>query len=299
MGKISVVINTLNEENNLPRALSSVKKWVYEIVVVDMHSEDSTVSIAKNAGARVFTHKRTGYVEPARNYAISRAQGDWILLLDADEEVSGTLAQKFREIAGSSEASYYAVPRKNIVFGKWLTHSRWWPDYNIRFFKKGAVEWASEIHSVPLTQGKGADLSAEESLAIIHHNYNSVEQFLGRMNRYTSIQAKELKKSGRKYSWKNFIKKPTAEFVSRFFAGQGYKDGVHGLALALLQALSELVVEVKLWELSRFPERDLEIGQLNEALKESQKEINYWTADVLVNENGGLINKIKRRFKLQ
>jgi len=300
MGKISVVINTLNEETNLPRLLASVKDWVYEIVVVDMHSKDGTVDIAKKAGARVFSHRKTGYVEPARNYAISKVKGDWVLLLDADEEVPVSLAKKLREIANSSEASYYAVPRKNIVFGKWMKHSRWWPDYNIRFFKKGAVEWVAEIHSVPLTQGKGADLSStREDFAIVHHNYNSVEQFITRMNRYTSIQANELKKAGKKYSWKSLLKKPTAEFVSRFFAGQGYKDGVHGLALALLQSLSELVVEVKLWELSRFPEQDLEISQLNNALKQSQKEINYWTADTLVNENGGFINRVKRKFKLQ
>ena len=117
MGKISVVINTLNEEKNLPRAIKSVKDWVYEVVVVDMHSDDSTVELARSLGARIFNHKKMGYVEPARNYAITKAKGDWILVLDADEEIPGRLASKLKALAQESEASYYAVPRKNIVFG--------------------------------------------------------------------------------------------------------------------------------------------------------------------------------------
>lgn len=298
MSKISVVINTLNEEENLPKALKSVKSFAYEVVVVDMESADNTVKIAKESGAKVYTHKRTGYVEPARNYAISKISGDWVLILDADEEVPPGLADKLIEIVNQPEADYFAIPRKNIVFNKWLRNSRWWPDYNLRFFRKGKVVWGDEIHSIPLTEGKGADLEANEELAIIHHNYNSVEQYIERLNRYTTIQAKQLKKKGKKTDWRNFIKKPMGEFLSRYFAGKGYKDGVHGLALASLQAFSELVVEVKLWELSKFAEREIEIDQITVELKKANKELNYWMADSLVNETGGIINILKRKFKL-
>lgn len=298
MAKISVVINTLNEEKNLERALKSVKDWAYEVIVVDMHSDDDTVKIAKKYGARVFKHKRMGYVEPARNFAISKTTGDWIFILDADEEVPSTLRNKLQKLVQDSEAQYFAVPRKNIVFGKWLRHSRWWPDYNLRFFKKGHVEWGDEIHSVPLTSGKGEDIESRESFAIIHHHYNTVGQYIERLNRYTTIQAEELYKKDKKPDWRNFIKKPTAEFVSRYFAGNGYKDGIHGLALASLQALSELVVQVKLWELYKFPERDIEIKQVNEELKNAQREINYWTADALAKEMGGIVHKFKRKLKL-
>ena len=298
MAKISVVINTLNEEKNLARALESVADWAYEVVVVDMHSDDGTIEIAKKYGAKTYNHKRTGYVEPARNYAISKTSGDWILLLDADEEIPASLRHKLKELVSSPKADYYAIPRKNIVFGKWLKHSRWWPDKNIRFFKKGMVEWAREIHSIPLTQGKGLDLPEEEDFAIIHHNYESVSQYLERLNRYTTVQAKEKKKNDKKYSWKNFISSPTSEFLSRYFAGEGYKDGIHGLALALLQGFSELVVEIKLWELSKFPEREIDLEQVNKELKNSQREINYWTADALVKKGKGLHHRLKRKLKL-
>jgi (heptosyl)LPS beta-1,4-glucosyltransferase len=297
MGKISVVINTLNEEENLPRALASVDSFAYEVVVVDMHSEDKTVQIAKKAGARVFTHKREGYVEPARNFAISKAKGDWIFLLDADEEVPKSLVKELSRLS-NEDADYYAVPRKNIIFGKWIKHSNWWPDYNVRFFKKGAVEWDNAIHSVPLTSGKGADVEVKEELAIVHHHYTSVTQYLLRHERYSSVMAKEKRKKKEKFIWRHLISKPTGEFLSRYFAGQGYKDGVHGLVLAGLQGFVEFLTYVKLWELSKFPERELTASEVAKELKGAQKEINYWIADTKYKEEGGISNQIKRKFRL-
>lgn len=290
MSKISVVINTLNEEKNLPRAVESVKGLVGlpaqagEIVVCDMESTDRTVEVAKKLGARVYSHKKVGYVEPARNYAIAKAKGDWILVLDADEEVPAKLAKHLKQIARSSgarsatrrEFDYYRIPRKNFIFAKWIKHSRWWPDYNIRFFKKGFVSWNEVIHSVPMTHGVGADLPAKEELALIHHNYSSVEQYLERMNRYTAIQAEELMKNGYVFSWNDLIMKPLAEFLRRYFAGEGYKDGVHGLALAFLQAFSELVLYLKIWQKQGFREKEIRRKEIRDELNKAIKELNWW-----------------------
>jgi len=167
VGKISVVINTLNEEKNLSRALTSIKNFADEIVVVDMKSDDKTQDIARKSGAKVYEHQRMGYVEPARNYAIGKASKDWILVLDADEEVPPSLEKELKKIAENADADYYRIPRKNIIFGKWVKHSRWWPDYNIRFFKKGSVSWNEIIHSVPSTTGKGLDLEPKEENALV------------------------------------------------------------------------------------------------------------------------------------
>ena len=133
---ISVVVNTYNEEKNLFRCLKSVEKFADEIVVVDMHSEDNSVKIAKSFGAQVYLHERMDYVEPARNFAIGKAKGKWILSLDPDEKISNELAKNLRFIAvnKSDEVDYVLVPRKNIVFGKWMENTRWWPDYISRFF---------------------------------------------------------------------------------------------------------------------------------------------------------------------
>ncbi|MCH7640859.1 glycosyltransferase family 2 protein [Patescibacteria group bacterium] len=300
MTKISVVINTLNEEKNLPKALASVKSFEDEIVVVDMKSDDKTQEIARSAGAKVYEHERTGYVEPARNFAISKAKGKWILILDADERVPKKLASKLKRIVSKSTADYYRIPRKNVIFGKWIKHSRWWPDYNIRFFKKGFVSWSEIIHSVPTTQGKGLDLEADEGNAIIHNHYTSVEQYLDRMNRYTTEHAKLKVKEGYKFEWPDLIKKPAGEFLSRYFQGEGYKDGVHGLALAGLQAFSEFVMYLKVWSHSANGTRDkqLEISDVIEVMKEVEDDFHYWQADSLLKFGGGLLQRIKRKFKL-
>jgi len=193
---ISVVINSLNEEGQIARAIGSIKSLADEIVVCDMESSDKTVEIAKKWGAKVYSHKKESYVELVRNFMIRKATGDWILILDPDEEIPSKLSTKLKEIVKKSEADYYRIPRKNIVFGKWLKHSRWWPDYNIRFFKKGFVSWSEVIHAVPMTQGRGSDLPDKEENAIIHNHYGSISQYFEKMLRYTEAQKDNLLKGG-------------------------------------------------------------------------------------------------------
>lgn len=298
MSKISAVINTFNEAKNLPRAIASVKALADEIVVCDMESTDSTPEIAKKLGARVIKHKKTGYVEPARNYAISKAIGDWILVLDADEEISSDLRFELRKIIKKPKADYYRLPRKNIIFGKWMKHSRWWPDYNIRFFKKGNVLWNEIIHSVPVTEGVGADLEAKEEKAIVHHHYNSIEQYIERMNIYTSVQSDLKLKEGYKFDYLDLIKRPSNEFLSRFFAGQGYKDGLHGFSVSLLQAFSEIVLYLKIWQKQGFKDGFINVSDLKVEVKKTRLDFNYWFANTNFNETGNFFELIKRKFKI-
>lgn len=299
MSVISVVINTLNEEKNIRNCIESAKKIADEIVVVDMHSDDNTVNIARDLGAKIFTFERMGYVEPARNYAIEKCSGDWILILDADERVPHTLAQEMKNISTYPDsADFYRLPRKNIIFDKWIKHSRWWPDYNIRFFKKGSVVWSELIHSVPETKGVGLDIPAEEKLSLVHHHYCSVEQYIERLNRYTTQNAKELNDKGYVFDWKDLLKKPAEEFFSRFFAGDGYRDGIHGLALAGLQSFSEFIVYLKTWQSGGFSQKSAKVGNVIDEISSIQKDINYWKADTIMKVQGGLINRIRRKYKI-
>jgi len=298
MSNISVVINTLNEEKNLPRVLSSIKGFADEIVVVDMKSDDNTQAIAKSAGAEVYLHEPTGYVEPARNFAIAKAKSEWVLILDADEEIGPELKSALKKIVGNPLGDYYALPRKNIIFNKWMKHSRWWPDYNIRFFKKGSVSWSEVIHSVPMTVGTGMDLEALEENAIVHYHYSSLEQYITRLNRYTTQHSKVLSNDGYNFKWQHLIQKPVSEFLSRYFQGEGYKDGVHGLALSSLQAFSELVLYLKLWEIDKFKPSEVGLKNVLNEIKESEKSLNYWQADTLIKNGGGVGQRIKRKFKL-
>lgn len=274
--KISVVINTFNEEKNISRVIESVRE-ADEILICDMHSEDNTTVIAKRLGAKVIFHKRTGYVEPARNFAISKAEGDWILILDADEQIPDSLFKKLRQIASESDVTTHVeIPRKNIIFGSWVKESMWWPDYHTRFFKKGTVLWSEKIHSKPKTDGQGVALPAEERYAIVHDNYQSISQFILKMDRYTSIQARDLKKDGYIFDWKDLITKPLGEFLSRYFANRGFEDGLHGLALSFLQAFSHLVMYLKTWEMEGFEKKSIKLSEAEEVCKNGGKEINYW-----------------------
>jgi (heptosyl)LPS beta-1,4-glucosyltransferase len=274
--KISVVINTLNSEEDIKRVISSVK-WADEIIVCDMESEDKTVSIAKDLGAKVFNTKRLEYVEPARNLAIAHATNEWILILDPDEEINESLKNKLTEIAGGSKAiDFVKIPRKNMIFGRWMKASMWWPDLNVRFFRKNKVKWNNKIHRPPESLGEGLDLEAKEEWAIVHHHYNSIDQFLVRMMRYTKIQAQELIEEGYKPNWRDLIEKPLAEFLSRFFANKGFEDGMHGLVLSLLQAFSFLVVYLKVWEHEKFKSEEIVFNQLKELKKETGSQLDYW-----------------------
>lgn len=272
--KISVVVNTHNEEKNIGRCLESVKDFADEIVVVDMHSTDKTVETAKKYGAKVFYHDYTRFVEPARNFALQQAQSSWILLIDADEELSLVLSERLRKITEDGKVDYVEIPRKNIIFGKWIQHSRWWPDYLVRFFKHGEVKFSNKIHSPPVASGTGIRLEEKEENAIVHHNIQSISQFMERINRYSDIQSEELLKSGYKLRAEDLVFKPANEFFSRFFDGEGFKDGLHGLTLSILQGFSEFLVYLKVWEAEGFEEQNLK--ELNKWFIKISSDFTYW-----------------------
>lgn len=291
--KISVVINTYNEEKNLRVAIKSVK-WADEVVVCDMESTDRTLSLAKALGVMVVSHKNTGYVEPGRNFAIGKTSGDWILILDADEEVPTTLADRLQELAKKNpEINFVEIPRKNIIFNKWIEHTGWWPDYQIRFFKKGSVSWNNKIHSKPETEGLGLTLEAQEQWAIIHNNYRSISEYLAKLDRYTNIQAKELLATGYQFKKEDLWNKPLSEFLSRYFSNKGYQDGLHGLVLSFFQAVSFFVLYLKIWEKDGFKEQKMELEEFNEQTKIIGKDIKYWVKET----KGGFFKKVFKGFK--
>src|SRR4029078_7556496 len=137
-------------------------------------------------------------------------------------------------------------------------------------------------------KGRALDLELRGDSALIHHHYESVEQYIDRLNRYTSVQAKLKKEKGYTFQWTDILKKPSNEFLSRYFTALGYKDGLHGLALSLLQGFSELIVYLKVWQLGKFEERNLKVDSVISAMKETESDMHYWQADTLLKEVGGL-----------
>lgn len=282
---LSGVIIAWNEANNLPVAIKSLKGLVDEIVVVvDEASIDNTYDVAKNFGCRVFKHAHAGIVEPMRNFAISKAKGDWILLLDADEEITEVLSNRIKKIITDNKYDFVKIPRKNIIFGKWIKSDHWWPDYVFRLFKKDALKWDKAIHSLPYTRGDGVELEVDPDSAIIHHNYSSISEYLGKMDRYTDHLKETVLSKKPNFSIADLLTKPIDEFNNQFFARHGYKDGIHGLTLALLQAFTELIVYLKVWESIEKPEIDLKAGSLDKKLKEKIKELKWWNYQMKIDQ---------------
>lgn len=301
--KISAVVNTRNEEKNLADCLKTLS-FADEIVVVDMESEDDTKKIAKKYTNKVFNYDNVGYVEPARNFAIGKATGDWILIVDADERIPRSLAVRLMEVAEQDEADFVRIPRQNIIFSQWIQHSRWWPDYIIRFFKKGRVEWQDAIHSIPITSGRGLNLPEEKEVSITHHHYSSLDQYLNRSLHYSRQQAKELLESGYTLDARDLFFKPIEEFLGRFFAGEGYKDGFHGLILALLQSFSVLLVYLFVWEKQGFKVKRYPSFTKHWLtwFKQAGSDLRYWVYTVRIhtakNNFRRFFLKIARKLKL-
>lgn len=289
---LSVVITAWNEAPNLARAVRSVSGLADEVVVVDTESTDDTVKIAKSLGCKVFRHANTRIVEPVRNFSISKASGDWILLLDADEEVTPSLASEIRQIIAGNKYDFCRLPRQNIIFGHWITTGHWWPDYVYRLFKKGSVTWQDTIHSVPRTVGTGYDFPGLEKFALVHHNYSSISQYLDRLNRYTDIQSQSLISSDYRFVWPDLVTKPAAEFFTQYFARHGYSMGLHGLALSLLQAVSELAVYLKVWQAAGFSAPEFSSSDVDKVFSGVGRDFLWWSYESRLARSNNILSRL-------
>lgn len=248
---ISTVVICFNEAEKLLKCLKSAEGFADELIVVDLGSADDSLGVARKFGAKIFHHQFVPIVEQVRNFSLDKVEGDWILVLDPDEQITVALKEKLKEIMEKDQFAAINIPRKNIFFGKWISHTNWWPDRHIRFFKKGKVNWKNIIHSYPQVSGEVLNLPAEESLAILHFGYQSINEFISRQIRYSGIEAKSLYEDGVRFSWSSFFWKPTREFLVRFLRHRGFLDGFYGLALTILMMIYQMTVLVKIWELER------------------------------------------------
>lgn len=252
---LSVVISAFNEEKNIGDCIESVKEISDEIIVVDNSSSDKTSQVAQNLGAKVFHQENDPKkIDLQKNFGFSKARGDWILSLDADERVTEKLANEIiRVISVDSDAVGYHIPRKNIIFKKWIKNSIWWPDYQLRLFKRGKGKFlAATVHKQIDVKGETRHLSEP----LTHYNYQSITQFINRINNiYTEIEAEEIVRSGKKLHWTQALKMPASDFLKTFFLQKGYRDGLHGLVLSILQSIYMFLVFAKVWEKQEFYEK--------------------------------------------
>lgn len=285
--KLSVVIHTKNAAETIEQTLRSVA-FADELVVIDMHSADATVKLAKKYTRRIYFHEDVGYADPARNFGLKKASYPWIFVLDADETVTPELQEIILETLASPKADVYYLPRKNLVFGQWILRTGWWPDYQPRLFKKDTVSWQLGVHRLPDIKGTVEYFPAEERYAITHYNYGSIAQFIDRLNNYTTLQARERLAASPQdnFSAHELLEIFSGEFAKRGLTLDGIEDGLHGVSLSLLQAMYESVIYLKQWEAKGFS--PVGTGDFSRVLSRVQQVWRYWWADYQVRHTTGL-----------
>jgi glycosyltransferase involved in cell wall biosynthesis len=304
MPTLTVLIHTKNEEKNIKACITSVSSIADEILLVDMMSDDGTVAIAEKNGAKVLRYKTDhGFADPARDFALTKVKTDWVLILDADERIEAAFARTIQKLIEADQADVYYLPRKNIIFGTWIQHTGWWPDYQPRLFKKGHLQWPGKVHAQPVVEGRVEHLPLSRENAIVHYNYESISHFLEKLNRYTSItaQAAPLQAKEKPISSTQVFDTFFSEFLRRYFAQDGIKDGVHGASLSLLQAQYEVTTFLKKWELGKYSTVNVDQESGIRQLRKTQKEMNYWIAHYYVTKSEGLLQlywKIRRKLSL-
>lgn len=296
MKKLSVAILTLNEEKNIRDCLESVR-WADEIVVVDEKSTDKTVAIAKGYTKKIYLVDHLAMFHKNKQTAIDHCTHDWILQIDADERLTLDLAREIKQVlsSGSKEFAGYKMPRKNHIFGKWFSHTGWYPDYQVKLFRRGLGHYPKEtVHEQIDVKGRLGTLTGD----LLHENYQTVGQFVDRLNRYTTNDAEFLQSRGETVVWSDAIKFPLDEFLKRFFLEEGYKDGMHGLILSLLQATNRLVVFAKIWEKQKFwpfPGADLR-GAVIKTVGDARHDWYHWAAATEKNPVKRLAYKLRKKL---
>ena len=249
---ISVAIITHNEAANLPRTLSSVQ-WATQIVVVDAHSTDETAALATAAGATVFLRAWTGFAAQ-KNFAIAQCTGDWVLSLDADEEVSIELAEEIQAVIASSEkVDAYFIPRRNYFLGRALRHGGFYPDAKLRLFRRGAAIMAERaVHETFHCEGTTESLSSD----LLHYAYPTLHSYIEHMNLYSTLGAEILlgeervSRSLSAFLW-NVVVAPAFQFLYNYGIRLGCLDGREGFLLHFYHAAYTSWKYAKAWEHGR------------------------------------------------
>jgi glycosyltransferase involved in cell wall biosynthesis len=232
MNRLSLCIIAQNEEENLPRVLESIAGVTDEVVVVDGGSTDRTQEVAREHGAKVFYRAFTNHADQ-KNYAASLASHEWILLLDADEELSAGLRKCLQEWkTGAPEFSVYEMPRLTWYLGAWIHHSRWYPDYQRRLYQRDTTKFSGVIHSALDYQGRIGRLRGD----ILHYTIRTFPEHEAKLEKYTTAIAKEMFDQGKR-NWRSamWVAAPWSWF-RHFLLGAGFLDGYRGALIAQMAA---------------------------------------------------------------
>ena len=256
--KISAFVITFNEEINIDECLASLS-FCDEVVVVDSFSTDSTVERATTAGAKILTRAWPGYREQ-KAYGLKNSSHEWVLNLDADERVSPELRdnilkllrQDYLEKKASTDGSApagepingYYISRVVFYLGRWWRRGGWYPEYRLRLFRKGATEWGGvDPHEKPIVSGRTEMLGGE----ILHYTYRTIDEQFVRLNNHSSVAAREELARGTKAGLFSLLTKPMVRMVKFYVFKRGYREGMPGLVVALIEGYYTFMKYAKIW----------------------------------------------------
>lgn len=267
---ISVLIPTKDEERNIAECIKSVS-WAGEVFVYDSLSLDRTVEIAESLGANVVQQSFDNFSDH-KNWALDNLpfKFDWVLILDADEHITTDLQKEIKHAIKPDDISGYYIPRKNLFMGKWIRHGGWFPDYQLRLFRRGKARYEKRIvHEHMVIDGQASYLQHP----LIHHDFKGIERYFDRHNTYSSLEAveafkslsrrkssvqidKELKKTGperrrilKEFAYRFMPCRPLVKFLWMYVVKLGFLDGRMGFRYCLLHTFYEYQVSLKIEEL--------------------------------------------------
>jgi hypothetical protein len=231
---LTAVILTYNEERHLPDCLASVA-WADRVLVFDSGSSDRTLAIARAAGADVAKRPFDNYANQ-RNAALAAVSAEWVLFVDADERVPEPLCDEIRLVLDRPEAGWW-IPRHNYLFGKLTLHAGWYPDYQLRLFRRAAARYdpARPVHELVHLDGQAGHLTQP----LIHINYERVDEFVAKQSAYAKLDAERLALEGVRAKPHHPYTQPIRHFWWRFITLGGWRDGLHGLRLSWLMGAFE------------------------------------------------------------
>jgi glycosyltransferase involved in cell wall biosynthesis len=244
--RLTAIILTKNEERHVTACVESLL-WADEVIVFDAFSDDRTVELAGQVGARVVQHPFQNFAQQ-RNAALDTVESDWIFFVDADERATPDLAREIRDVMRQDHVNGWWVPRHNYVFGRLTRGAGYYPDYQMRLLRAGCGRYERPASEIVELQGADGFLTQP----LIHHNYESLAQFRAKQRIREDFEATNLHRQGIRIRPHTFLTQPIRHFWWRYVTLKGYQDGWHGLRLCLL--LSYFFgwrYYVRLWQLRR------------------------------------------------
>jgi glycosyltransferase involved in cell wall biosynthesis len=243
---LSATLIAHDEAERVGRCLESLR-WADEIVVVvDARTTDATAEIARRFTDRVLVHEFVDYADQ-RQWAADQARGEWIFWVDCDEVVPEPLAREIQTTLRAPRCDAYLLPRRDYMFGKWINHGGWYPQLQMRLYRRSLGRWRGAVHETIEFSGSVGRLAE----CVLHYSHRRVRDWVAKMERYTTMEAQALHDAGRRASWATILLEPVLYFGYKYLVQQGWRDGLHGLALASLLGCYRMIRNLKLWDLQQ------------------------------------------------